>query len=88
MLESIKIPALVNTIEENAFAGCTALKTVYIDSPVIAGGLTAIGNYGHLFTNAKYIYVKNDIENVGSYLTTKCTKTNDFNGYVLYVVNE
>ena len=87
-LTSIKIPPLVTTIEKNAFYGCENLKSVYIDSPTIAGGLKNADVYGRLVTYAKYIYVKSDITSVGAYLTNNFTKTIEIDGYVLYIKNE
>jgi hypothetical protein len=41
-----------------------------------------------LLSNAKYIYIKNDITTLGTLITEKCTKVGDIDGYVLYVVDE
>ena len=87
-LTSIRIPSLVNTIEKNAFYGCENLKSVFIDSPSIVSGLTAQHTFGQLIANAKYIYIKNDITEIGSYVASNFVKTNEIDGYVLYIKNE
>lgn len=87
-LTSIKIPHQVTTIETDAFSNCHNLKSVYIDSPTIVTGLSDKNVYGRLIYYAKYIYVKNDITEIGAYLTTKCRKVADIGNYALYIVNE
>ena len=87
-LTSIRIPLLVDTIETNAFYNCENLKTVYIDSPIIANGLTNKDVYGRLISYAKYIYIKSNITEINSYITSNFVKTNEIDGYVLYIAND
>ena len=87
-LETVKIPMNVASVDTNAFYLCEDLKSVYIDSPTIANKLTSNTVCGRLISYAKYIYIKNDITEVGSYLKNKCTQCADIGGYTLYIVNE
>ncbi len=86
-LETVRIPANVTSIDTNAFYLCEDLKTVYIDSHTIAGGLKSDSDYGRLISYAECVYVKNDITEIGSYLTNAFTRMAEVNGYVLYVRN-
>ena len=89
-LTAVNIPSTVTTIGQSAFYNCTNLKYLYIDSPAVAQGLVDVAstaNFGHVNYYAKYIYIKNDIKNVGAWFTDKCTKYSDIDGYTLYVVN-
>lgn len=87
-LTSIRIPPLVTTIESNAFTNCEKMKSVYIDSPTVASGITEQSSFGYVIYYAKYVYIKKDITDIGSYITSKYAKKNEVDGYILYVKND
>lgn len=85
-IESIVIGENVENIASGAFNNCTYLKNVTIDSSVIAGNLSTSGSCGNLLNNAETIYLKEEIANVGEYITTNYTRTDsDKTGYVKYI---
>ena len=53
----VVIPSSVTQIDGSAFFNCTSLGTVYVDSPTIAGLLTARNSCGNLLYNALTVYV-------------------------------
>ena len=85
-IESIVIGQSVENITSGAFNNCSYLKNVTIDSSVIAGNLSTSGSCGNLLNNAETIYLKEEIANVGEYITTNYTLTDsDKTGYVKYI---
>lgn len=86
-LTTVNIPSTVTTIGQSAFYGCTNLEYLYIDSPTVAQGLvdaSSTANFGHVNYYSDYIYVNNNIDNVGTWFNNR-DKYSDINGYTLYV---
>ena len=86
-IEQITIGEGVTKIYDNAFGFCSNLKTIMINSEVIAGGITAQKSQGNLLQYAQTIYIKEGIT-PGSYITDTTifkVETSDKEGYVKYV---
>ena len=73
-LQSIRIPenvmriATASSTQVRVFDGCTALKTVYVDSPTIFAGLTSREVMGGLIENAERILIQSDLTGSDAYL--------------------
>lgn len=87
-LDSITIHENVKKVDNYAFWHCSNLKKVSITSPVIASSLTSSTACGYLLNYATTVLVDYDITEVGSYLTTNFTNTeqivHDGTDYTLY----
>ena len=85
-IKSIVIGENVENIATGAFNNCKYLKNITIDSQAIAESLSISGSCGNLLSSAEIIYLKEEITNVGDYITTNYTKTDsDKTGYVKYI---
>ncbi len=84
-LSSIKIPASVTTIGVDAFSGCTALKTVTIESSEILAKVTGNDSsvLGGLLANAETVRVSSSIDKrTNSFLNKYIMRSYD--GYNVY----
>lgn len=85
-INSIIIGKNVENIGNVAFNNCQYLKNVTIDSLVIAENLNTSNSCGNLLNSAETIYLKEEITNVGEFITTNYTQTDsDKTGYVKYI---
>ena len=62
-LKYIHIPDSVKYINEDAFSGCIALKTLYIASKSVAQSLNSTSACGGILTNAVHVYMRASISN-------------------------
>ena len=84
-IEEIKIGENVNSIGQNAF-NTNSIKTVIIDSKTVVESAT--NDKGKLLWNREAIYIKSNINTIGSYITSNYAQTtSDKEGYVKYVKN-
>ena len=83
-LLTVSIPDSVTEIGVSAFHGCTQLAEVYIDSETVAAGLRWATSFGAVVSNARSVYIRGDITNVGSYLTSNFERIGEVDGYILY----
>jgi hypothetical protein len=83
-IETINIPEKVNDIGTSAFHGCKNLLAVYIDSPIVAKGLKYSTSFGAIASNTSCIYLKENINDIGSYLTSNFIESGAQNGYSVY----
>lgn len=82
-IEQVTIGKKVESIGANPFWGCGKLKTVKINSSVVAN---STNNYGYLLEGRESIYIKNDIVEIGSYINSNYVlTTSDEEGYLKYV---
>ena len=85
-IKSIVVGKNVENIGTGAFNNCQYLKNVTIDSLVIAENLNTSTSCGNLLNSAETIYLKEEITNVGEFITTNYTQTDsDKTGYVKYI---
>ena len=85
-IKSIVIGESVQNIGLGAFNNCSYLKNVTINSSEIAGNLSTSGACGNLLNSAEIIYLKEEIADVGEYITTNYIQTSsDKKGYVKYI---
>lgn len=86
-IDSVTFGKNVTNIGDRAFQGCSKLSTIIIDSPIVAK-ITSATNFGWLLNNSSVnnIYIKNNITEVGSYITEnyQIVET-DKEGYIKYV---
>ena len=68
-INSICIPKTVERIESDAFTKCSFLKTIYLDSPILARNATSKTSFGNLFANAQTIAVSSEITDISSFIT-------------------
>ena len=85
-IKSIVIEENVQNIGTGAFNNCSYLKNVTINSSEIAGNLSTSSACGNLLNSTEIIYLKEEIADVGEYITTNYTQTDsDKTGYVKYI---
>ena len=69
-LTSVRIPSGVKSISNYTFDGCNKLSVIIINSPTIASGIISYSSNGKLTYYAKTIAIRQDITEVGSYVTS------------------
>ena len=86
-IQEILLGSSVESAGVNAFNSMGNLKTVIIDSKIIAKGCVSNEAFGRLLYNAvNIVYIKSDITEIGSYITDNYNIVEtDKEGYVKYV---
>ena len=81
-------------IEDSAFAGCTALETIVVDTPQVVTGISSENDKGGLYKYAKNVYINVEIseELISNYFTETAgltkLETSDKEGYIQYSIVE